>query len=333
MIPFSEASERSQAYRLRKLAMEALKHYPLAIQKVHFIQNGENATFQVLDKSNNKYLLRIFRYGYHTTEAIKEELDWLIAIGNTTNIKVPQPIKTIKEKCFVTIKHPAMTYARHCAIFKWVEGRFLWKYTNTSYMKKLGRLIGKLQQTGRKQKIHHRNYWTVDGLIGKNAKFGNLEDVIGIPKKQHDELLRARNDMYKKLKEYEINNPQQSGFMHGDLHFGNFVVHKGELGAIDFDDSGVGLHHYDLAIPMRSLAYFTEHEKRDDIELLSSALFEGYAEFMPFTENDVQNVVVFQAVRQLVMLPWLHSRSDVARLRKRIPKAAKNALDYIKKNL
>ncbi|BBM88242.1 phosphotransferase enzyme family protein [Candidatus Uabimicrobium amorphum] len=333
MIPFAQASERSQAYRLRKLAMAVIEQYPLAIKKVNYIQNGENATFQLIDKKGKKYLLRVHRYGYHTTQAIQEELQWLISIGKSTDIQVPQPIKSKSGTHFVIVKHPAMSHPRHCAVFHWVEGRFLWKHTNENYMHKLGALIAQLQKTGKKRKIQHRKYWSIDGLIGRNSKFGDLEDVIGIPRKQHNLLIRARDSIYEMMILYEKNNPKKVGLMHADLHFGNFVVNKGVLGAIDFDDSGVGLHSYDLAIPMRSLAFFTEYEKRSDLSQLCAALLEGYAEHMPLNEKDIQHVKTFQAIRQLVMLGWLQSRSDIPRLKKRIPIAAKNAMVYIKDNL
>ena len=333
MIPFAQASERSQAYRLRKLALAVIEQYPVDIKKVNYIQNGENATFQLLDKKGQKYLLRIHRYGYHTTQAIQEEIAWLIAIGKSTDIQVPQPIASKHGENFVVVDSPGMCYPRYCAIFRWVEGRFLWKYTNENYMRKLGILIAKLQKTGKKRKIQHRNYWSIDGLIGRHSKFGNLEKVVGIPQKQHKLLIRARDSIYDIMIDYEKNNRKKTGLMHADLHFGNFVVNKGVLGAIDFDDSGVGLYSYDLAISTRSLAFLTEYEKRDNLPQLCAALLEGYSEHMPLDENDIQNVKIFQAIRQLVMLAWLQSRSDIPRLQKRIPTAAKNALAYIKKDL
>ena len=333
MIPFAQASAISQARRLRKLAQEVVKCYALNIKEIRYIHNGENATFQLRDNRNQKYLLRIHRYGYHSTAAIEEELRWLNAISDASDIPVPRPLKAKNGLQYVVVKHPAMSYPRHCAVFRWVEGQFLWKRTNEKYMTKLGELIAQLQKIGKKQEIQHRKYWSVEGLIGQKSKFGDLKKVKGIPNKQHQQLLIARDCLLKTMSQYEVQNPDKFGLMHADLHFGNFVVRRGNFGAIDFDDCGTGMYAYDLAISMQALEFLVFYEKRRDFDSLRNALLSGYSQVMPLTEEDIEKVVAFGAVRQLTMLSWLQSRSDIAAFRKRIPKKASKALKYIKNNL
>jgi len=43
------------------------------------------------------------------------------------------------------------------------------------------------------------------------------------------------------------------GLIHGDLHHENFLFHRGEARAIDFDDCGWGFHLYDLAVTLSEL--------------------------------------------------------------------------------
>lgn len=80
MIPFHQASYQAQVRRLRQLAIEALKLYPIQAAKLDFIHHGENTTYKVTAQNGSRYLLRVARPDYHTLPALNEEMKWLRSI-------------------------------------------------------------------------------------------------------------------------------------------------------------------------------------------------------------------------------------------------------------
>jgi Ser/Thr protein kinase RdoA (MazF antagonist) len=326
MKPFSEVSYLAQVMRLRKLAKVALKKYPIRVKRIIFINHGENATFKVDCKTGESYLLRIHRGGYHTKPAIQEELNWLAQLGRDSTLAVPRPIKSKFKNLLEEVTHE-LVGTRQICVFKWLPGRFIEKSLSPRHMFELGQLIARFHSDP--PKTSHRFYWTAEGLVGKNPKFGSLESLSQVTASQQKTIVVARQKVFKKLKSFEKKHPKRQGLIHADLHFGNLLRVNNRVGAIDFDDCGFGFFAYDLLIPLISAENILGKKGKRRYPDLKAALINGYKTSRPWDQDDDNILDYLGSARKITMLAWLNSRSDNPRLKKYMKKAVKNTIRHI----
>ncbi len=93
---FEQASYLTQVNRLRAMACEVVKCYPFKVKTIEFIKYSANAIFKLTDTENKSYALRINPTRHHTKQAIFEEINWLLHIVDTTDLRVPLPVKTVE---------------------------------------------------------------------------------------------------------------------------------------------------------------------------------------------------------------------------------------------
>ena len=116
MIPFAEASYKSQVYRLRALARKVVAHFGLRQARLEFINHGENATFKLTAADASKYLVRIHRGGYHSASGLKEELTWLDILSRT-GLRVPRPVRSPRGRWLEMVTDPTVG-ERYCDVFR-----------------------------------------------------------------------------------------------------------------------------------------------------------------------------------------------------------------------
>ena len=311
---FSALSYLSQVRRLRKLAEEALEKYQLGRCRLEFINHGENTTFKVTTSHGKKYLLRIHRKGYHTPQAIGEEIRWLKRLSKTS-IPVQKPVPARDGKLLVAIKSSFVGEVRYCDVFEWVEGKIRTRGLTHKDFYLVGELTARLQQSTSGVKTH-RDYWSAEGLIGDIGKFGRMKDLEPLLKKDYADFTKARKMVLRKLKAYEKKYPHKMGLIHSDLHFGNVLWQKGEVKPIDFDDCGYGFHIYDLATTWSGGEVHLQRagHKKKEVESFKQALFEGYRSVSEMTSEDEEIFFYLLHARFMGMMMWLRERQDNPRL-------------------
>ncbi|MES2854804.1 MAG: phosphotransferase, partial [Bdellovibrionota bacterium] len=303
--------------------------YPLSVARIQFINHGENTTFKVTDSKGRHFLCRIHRNGYHSKPALMEEIRWLAQLAKE-DMNVPKPIRSRTGKLIERVFHPEVGF-RECDVFHWVEGRFIDKSLEPKHLLEMGILLSGLQRVGKKFESKHRKYWNTEGLVGSKPKFGNIDQLQDVKPKQQAILTAARKQAYKNLKAFEKRSSDRTGLIHADLHFGNMLITTdGSIGAIDFDDCGVGFHLYDLAVPLVSLEHRLKALKRfKEYPRFKAALIEGYTREVPWRKDDDFILTNLIMARRLMMLGWLDSRKDNPRLKKYKQIAIAKALKHI----
>lgn len=332
MTPFSESSYLAQVRRLREMAKLAVARYPIRVAKIEFINHGENATFQVSAYNGRKYLLRIHRDGYHSKEAILEELNWLALLAKRDDLLVPKPVLSKAGQLIETVSIFSIQGARHACLFEWLEGRFIDKSLSENHMHELGKIISVLQKTLPRAKSRHRNYWLTEGIVGEAPKFGPYDALTGVTPQQQALITRTRKLVRRKLLAYEEKFPKRQSLIHTDLHFGNVMQGVGRLATIDFDDCGVGFHVYDLVAPLLSAEYSLGPKEKEKFLDFRVALIEGYKEQSLWDSQNEDILLYLQTARKLGMLGWLNSRAENPRLRSRLKGAVKRALEWVRKH-
>jgi len=330
MNDFNSTSYLSQVRQLRKLAIEALKLYAIEVIQLKFINHGENTTYKVVSKKGN-FLLRIHRKDYHSKNAILEELEWVKQLSEN-NEQIQKPILSINGKLVEEVSFGKTADSRYCSVLTWVDGKMRYKSITQNALRNAGQLAGQLHQNADKIKVKHRQYWTAEGLLGANAKFGGLHKLKPeISKAQYEVIEACRKMTFQKVKQYRIQNPHKSSMIHADLHFGNIIWQKDNAIPIDFDDCGFGFHMYDLAITLSSADHFFKSTQQKTKQAFVESLLEGYSATHNLSRDDIEILPYFKLTRSLVMLGWVHERKDNPSIYKHFKQNLKTKIKYYKK--
>lgn len=333
MKAFEQSSYLAQVMRLRRLAEEALKRYPIKVKSIDFINHGENTTFKITDIKGVNYLLRIHRWGYHSKEAILEELSWLEDISKTTNIIVPKPLRSKDNNLIETILKESVTNERHVCVFHWIGGNSLWMALRPKHMHLIGQKMASLQIQSKKRKVYYRKYWDAEGLVGKNPKMGSILTLPSISHSTQKFVNDQRRETFKTLSRYEKKHPQNLGLIHADMHFGNLLFDKNDVGIIDFDDSGYGCIIYDIIVPLIMIeSVLRQRKESDEYERYEAALLEGYSSLRPLSQEDIDMIIQYKKARRLSMLGWITSRMDNPSIKKIYKRNLKITLNFLKNN-
>lgn len=299
----------SQVKKLRALAALAIEQFPIEAVSMEFINHGENTTYKIRDKSGEHFLLRVHRHDYHTTEAINDELRWLLFLSHSAKIKVPEPL-ALKGSVYIAEVGEGGE-RRRCTLLKWVYGRSVRTAINQSHLETVGELTAALHLSSLEFKSSHRNYWDADGLLGKSPFMGRTDCIPSLSASKQRLIDDAQQELFKRLRAYEIGNPQGMGFLHADLHFNNMFFDKGRVIPIDFDDCGHGFLMYDLAVTAYSLEKFVELKAitTPKKQLLIEAMLERYSQTISISDWDLKIFKDLLVVRRFVMLQWIYLHS------------------------
>ena len=105
-----------------QIARSALAQWGIDGQtaKIELLKYRENGVYAV-HASDQKYALRIHRPGYHSTDALRSELQWMDALKQS-GISVPVVVPTTSGSFLATVgdDHSPTTY--NVDLFEWIEG-------------------------------------------------------------------------------------------------------------------------------------------------------------------------------------------------------------------
>jgi Ser/Thr protein kinase RdoA (MazF antagonist) len=332
MTSLDESSYLAQVRRLRRMADQVVTQFPLKNYELSFIHHGENATFKITTPQKN-YLLRLHRNGYHTQPAILEELKWLAKLSEESDIPVQRPLLS-RSGHFVERQAGHGTPARFCSVLEWQSGRIRFKKIGPKGFYAIGELTARLHLSAAKLKTRHRNYWSADGLLGREAKLGSLFDLKGVLSSgDYSELEKCRRMVHAHIAKYQKRNPHKMSLIHADLHFGNILWECGTVKPIDFDDCGLGFQPMDLAVTLISSSNLFKDKGIKQSRLATEALFEGYSRHLNLSNEDLATIPYFVLTRKLAMVGWLYQRRDNPRLLSHFNKTIKGNIQVFRKAL
>ena len=293
---------------LRELAVQALVEWDLDGAHLEPIGISENASFRV-DGPGKRYVLRIHRPGYHSLAELESEQVWTAALREA-GLDVPVPVRTRDNRSYATL--PFDDGERHIGLLEWVDGELMGRIMArepSAFAQHLG-AIGQLAAA-----IHNQSSaWTVpdgfqrhrfdlEGFVGDRAFWGPFWDVPQLTAAQRDVLANARRVIAEELRHLD-DAATTFSLIHADLHPHNVVVGEQGLHLIDFDDSGFGWHHYELAVALYG------YRGLDGFDDMQAALIAGYRERRPFAAADVARLPLFFLIRTLVHLGWRADRPE-----------------------
>lgn len=258
---------------LRRIALQALEHYPFQVKTVRFLAKESNTYYKVTSGSGERFVLRIYSQIETALQDNLTELFWLKALARDTDLCITTPVPDREGRYLNIIQDPQADREHRCALFRWLPGRSLSHYLTEENYHKLGMLSARLHQ-------HAETLQVPDALCprrwDKIFYFPDEPDLIHnaqyrylFPRRRIRLLDRVSERGQKLLaKLYECDAPI---LIHSDLHFWNVRIHKGSLCLMDFESVLLGHPLQDVAV---TLYYGMD---RDDYPDLSCAFEEGYS--------------------------------------------------------
>jgi Ser/Thr protein kinase RdoA (MazF antagonist) len=335
MKPYELLTQRGQLQRLRRLARIALEAYAIPPGRLDAIKHEHNTTFRISAGPREHYVLRIHRPGQHGEAAIRSELNWLLALGQDTDLCVPQPVLTRAGSPYTIAAAEGVPEARVCALFRWQPGGFLYERLTPAHLASVGMFTAHMHE--------HAVHWKpprdfvrgrVDNLTSETrrdeliephalmsqaiAEHTGLEDaaraaalVTELCSPEDGALVAEAAAAIRRVQVELGSGPEVFGLIHADLHQENYLFRRERRGGgvcvIDFDDCGYGHYLFDLNVTLLELQELPHYAT------LRAALLEGYRQVRPLSRTHEAHLPVFFLLRRLQLLIWvLQSRAHPA---------------------
>jgi Ser/Thr protein kinase RdoA (MazF antagonist) len=301
---------------LAHVAKWALRRYGLGEAQPVLLDDTTNMVFRILPRGqqhhagggmaetahNAGFVLRLHAPGQHSTPAIHEELQWLLAIRRQTALIVPAPVPAHDGSLMQEILLPGEPTPRQGVLFHWVPGDFRNDTLTPNDLHGVGAFMAQLHCHADQFVTAHTPPPT------RRALFCDVHAWMGTPGKAATHFSAEELAIFAAAAQ-RVHTTVQAlgesrdvfGFIHADLHQWNYLFHGEEVRAIDFDDCGWGYYTYDMAV---TLSYL---EDRRTFSALRDAFLTGYQRVRPLPRGFVECLEVFLAARILFMVPWILS--------------------------
>lgn len=291
-----------------KILGEAARIYQFPdTMQIQLLKYSENLTYLLYDDSTGeKYVLRVFRPGYHEDSELEGELIWIHRITEDTDVKTPCVYQDREGNFVSSITIDGVSL--HCALFAYVDGESLNSLTEEqkyAYLEKMGEMMAKLHlqaMNWRESRNIRRFCWDLEDLIGENARWGKYTLMKGLPEAYMDIYRAAAELIWRRLEKFGRANDRY-GLIHDDISINNVLLSDGELYLLDFDDCGWGWYLYDL--PTAVLEDFGESMQKG-----LDAVLRGYEKYRPLSSEEKTELESFNVLKKIVRIGWIATRSD-----------------------
>lgn len=325
-----------EGYNLSSISPEAVKEtLPLVYDgfedvKISLLKYSENLTY-LLEK-DRKYVLRIYRPGYHDPEELYDEVLWQARLKEDTDIRLAAVICGKDRQLIQTVTIGGDSY--HLALFEFVPGKALRNLSKDElyyYMEKIGEITAKLHNHVLRWKESSklkRFTWNYEDLAGPDSRWGDYTEMKTLTEEESTCYAQALKIIEKRLINYG-KGEDRYGLIHSDLNINNILVDGDDIYVLDFDDCGFGWFMYDISTSV--LEYFDE-----TLERCLDSLLTGYEKYRPLSKSDKEELETFIVLRKIVRVGWIATHMDNDTVKKVDPdyyrKTADLALEYCKKN-
>lgn len=305
MKPFHTLTKRGQVLRLKRMAEKALCDFGIEEAILVPLEHMANTTFRVETADGGRYVMRIEAPSSSTAlpprteDQVRSEMEWLAALARDTDLVIPIPVRTRDNRLLTKVAVEGVPEAQVCVLFRWIDGRFVNKGLTPRHIERVGIFTAQLHEHTTRQFIPPAGFTRpypdqlspemADAIVKTFREVRPQEELnvvqFVIEKAQH---------VFEELG----TGPEVYGLIHADLHQSNYLFHRGEVRAIDFDDCGFAHFLYDLAVTLSELAY------KQNYPQLRAALLRGYRSMRPLSEDHESRLDTLMAFRVLQLTIW-----------------------------
>ena len=304
MKPFEKLTYLGHLRRLRQLAVSALTHYDLDVERLELVGTETNLIYRVRTAVGEQFALRVAAPGWRTLQDLQSEAMWLEALDRDTDIVV-SVVKRTREKgtsadsgqAVVTVSAPGVPQPRHAILMRWLPGGLLGKRLTEVNLYKMGELFAQMHQ-------HGANWQPPEGFTRR--KFDKFisrgEPEMLFAEAQMSAYTSHQLTVFQEVRtrveaEYAQLDPTDLRVIHCDLWHDNIKVHRGQLCPFDFEDTVWGYRLHDMAMALLDLM---EETNAEEYARLLAAFKQGYTTHLDWPEGDM-------TVLQLGRLLWLNN--------------------------
>lgn len=295
MDSFDQLSDAEKIERYERLARKALTAYGLEDAELRFLGQSANVMFRV-QSDDGRWALRICNPG-RDHNILMRELLWLVALCRDTDLVVPEPVIMRSGDLFRSVSMPGLSGFRACMLFRWVKGQFEEDLT-AEHLRAVGQLTATLHK-------HAETFRWPEELepvrvsaetVGDNVPRAMLKAHYSA---EDTESLRATIPIIQRVMRSLGEGHNIAGAIHGDLHQGNYLFHKEDARAIDFECIQWNYYAYDIATTFSYLG------GRPDFEDLKAAYVAGYSAIHPLPCDLEKHISSFDMLRAFTMIAWI----------------------------
>lgn len=286
-----------ETQRLTEVARQALTLWRLQGAELRLVAQRENAVFEV-QKSTERFALRLHRPGYQTPAAMASELAWMASLSDE-GVLVPTPQESINERLLEAFE------GYHIDLLSWLTGRPMGatgeplELTDRyATFKQIGRMMAQLHEQADhwpRPQGFERMAWDQAGLLGDNPLWGRFWENPNLPADLAEQIARCRHLANEILSGHKLDY----GLIHADLVRENILLLEGDMQLIDFDDSGFGYRLFDVATTL------SKNWQEDDAQELQVAFIDGYE---TVRSQDWQWLPLFTMLRAFTYIGWIVPR-------------------------
>ncbi|MEM8862119.1 MAG: phosphotransferase [Chloroflexota bacterium] len=300
MKPYDQLTRLGKIRRQRKIVEKALELYDLDVASVDFLADHTNTLFKITSAEGTKYAFRIYTDGENTLVENRAEVFWLTALDRDTDLNVPVPIANKDGEYITLINLPGVPPDQRCQLMSWIPGKALADIKdalNKENYFKYGQAQAKLHNHSESlhplpadispKKWDKVFYYPEEPVVYNQPEYSHLfsaEQVAIL-----DKVIAKANKL---LGDFFVDRGQPM-LIHGDFHYWNLHLHKGELYLIDFEDLNFGYDTQDVAI-----TFYYGREQENAAEL-RQAFKEGYSSQRPWpleSEEQLQTLITARII-------------------------------------
>ncbi|MBI9107319.1 MAG: serine/threonine protein kinase [Spirochaetales bacterium] len=270
-----------------------------------------NRVYELKTEDDNFYIAKFYRPGRWSHAALLEEHRFVLDCDDD-DIPVAAPLRLTGLSGGDDAPTLGSVEGIPFAVFPRKGGR-LWEAENFDYWMRIGRLLGRLHNTGAARASRHRIRLSagqsflsdIETLMSSDWIHPDLKEEVRLNIKRLETLVCSLFEEYG-------GNESDYIRVHGDFHSGNILDRPGEgLYLMDFDDMAVSLPVQDLWLLLPDYAPESGAE--------AAAIIEGYREFRQFKTETMMLMEPLRAMRMIYFLCWCGKQRNDFRFQHSFP--------------